>query len=270
MTASTEQRDRYSSLTVAPQSMPSFMRRWAAAPSPQPPLPPLHRPVEEPLVASEALEAHDDPLVDVTTAGRLPTETVLTVGVEQATAAARATSRVIAVHAYAATGWPHTTDAVYVRSSVADRLHRVATSLPEGFGLGVFDGWRSLELQQALFDDAYAVPGLPPGFVAAANADPHAPPPHLTGATVDLTLTFDRRPLALGTHFDDFTDAAHADSLEQSAGIARDLRRLLFHAMRTEDFVVLDCEWWHFEHGTRYWAAVTGGAATMGPAAAPS
>lgn len=255
MTGGAELHDRYTSLTASPFAIDAFMRRWTSAPAPQPSLPALRRPLGQPLVPLDALAAAEhDPLVAVTERD------------DAAASGPRRPSRVMAINAYRATGWPHTTGDVYVRASIASRLHRVASSLPEGFGLAVFDGWRSLDLQQALFDDAYEVPGLPPGFVAAADPDPQAPPPHLTGATVDLTLTFDRQPLALGTGFDDFTDAAHADSLEHSAGIARDLRRLLFHAMRTEDFVVLHCEWWHFEHGTRYWAAVTGGAPTMGPA----
>lgn len=254
---------RYASLTTPPLALAPLVRRWTTAPVPQSPLPPLKRPTELPrLPAGAASGTPSDPLVPVDRPIDEPADLLA----EPSADARRRASRVLAVNAYRATGWPATTDTVYVRSTIAERLHRVAARLPEGFGLGVFDGWRSLELQQALFDDAYATPGLPPGFVAEADPDPGAPPPHLTGATVDLTLTFERRPLALGTDFDDFTSAAHADHLEHSAGIVRDLRRLLYHAMRTEDFVVLDCEWWHFEHGTRYWAAVTGGTPTMGAA----
>jgi D-alanyl-D-alanine dipeptidase len=243
---------RYASLTTSPRGLAPLVRRWTSAPAPQPALPPLLRPTEQPPVPDAVVAAATvDPLV--------PAE-------QRMRSAADGPSRVLSVNAYRSTGWPATTDTVYVRSTIAERLHRVAARLPEGFGLGVFDGWRSLELQQALYDDAYATPGLPPGFVAVADPDPVAPPPHLTGATVDLTLTFERQPLALGTDFDDFTEAAHADHLESRAGIERDLRRMLYHAMRTEGFVVLDCEWWHFEHGTRYWAAVTGGTPTVGAA----
>ncbi len=98
------------------------------------------------------------------------------------------------------------------------------------------------------------------------DPDPRRPPPHLTGATVDLTLSFAGTPLALGTGFDDFTARAHADALEDEPGVERDLRRLLLHAMHAAGFVVLDCEWWHFEHGTRYWAAITGHEPVHGPA----
>ncbi len=111
-----------------------------------------------------------------------------------------------------------------------------------------------------------AVQSLPPGFVSEPTESPLTPPPHLTGGTVDLTLTLDGIPLSLGTSFDDFSLAARADSLEMSPSPARDLRRLLYHAMRAEGFVVLDCEWWHYEYGTRRWAALTGNEPLYGPA----
>lgn len=182
--------------------------------------------------------------------------------------------------AYRTEGWPDTVAGGYLRASVVERLARVAASLPDPFALAVFDAWRPLALQAALFDAAYADHALPPGFVAEPDPDPATPPAHLTGATVDLTLSFDGVPLALGTDFDDFTAAAHADRFETDAGaptaigveaerrlVIRDLRRLLVAAMGAEGFVVLHNEWWHFEHGTRYWAAVTGATPRFGPAA---
>lgn len=177
--------------------------------------------------------------------------------------------RVALLEAYRWARWPATVPGMYLRRSVVARLHRVAAALPEGFGLALFDAWRPLPLQDALHQVAYADPNLPPGFVAPADPDPRRPPPHLTGGTVDLTLTWAGRPLALGTSFDDFTDAAHTASLEDQPGTARDLRRLLYHAMRAQDFVVIECEWWHFELGTRVWAAVTGEPARFGAAGPP-
>ena len=55
-----------------------------------------------------------------------------------------------------------------------------------------------------------------------------APPPHLTGGAVDLTLgDGDGRPLDLGTDFDAFVPEAGARALEGIPGQARDLRRTL-------------------------------------------
>jgi D-alanyl-D-alanine dipeptidase len=133
----------------------------------------------------------------------------------------------------------------------------------------VFDAWRPLALQAELYHAAYDHPGLPEGFVSPPDHDPRTPPPHLTGGTVDLTVTFDGIPLAPGAGFDDFTHRARADALEGEPGIDRAVRRLLFWGMCEQDFVVLDCEWWHFEHGTRRWAAITGRPPRYGPALLP-
>lgn len=155
-------------------------------------------------------------------------------------------------------GWEAARPSAFVRAGVAERLAAVAESLPEGFGLAVLDAWRPLALQAEIYEAAYADSSLPEGFVSQPSADPATPPPHLTGGTVDVTLTWHGHPLALGSAFDDFTDEARAAAFETTPGRVRQLRRLLFWAMREQGFRVIDCEWWHFEIGTRRWAAITG------------
>jgi D-alanyl-D-alanine dipeptidase len=174
--------------------------------------------------------------------------------------------RIRPVPVYAHVGWPHACEQLLVRSSVAERLAVAAEALPNRFGLVVLDAWRPLELQQAIFDAAYSDPALPPGFVSEPSSDPATPPPHLSGGTVDVSLTFDGRSLRLGTDFDAFTDDARADAFEHRPGPVRDLRRLLVQSMRAAGFVVIDCEWWHFEFGTRRWAAIHGVQPWYGPA----
>jgi zinc D-Ala-D-Ala dipeptidase len=166
-------------------------------------------------------------------------------------------------------GWDHAVPGAWLRSGALERLATVADSLPDRFGLAVFDAWRPLALQSVLYNAAYTDPGLPPGFVSYPDTDAATPPPHLTGGTVDLSLTFDGAPLALGTGFDDFTDAARSDSWETIPGVDCELRRMLFWRMRDADFVLLDCEWWHFEFGTRRWAAIRGTRPIYGPATLP-
>ncbi|MEI7992579.1 MAG: M15 family metallopeptidase [Actinomycetota bacterium] len=166
-------------------------------------------------------------------------------------------------------GWDAALPTTWLRAEAFDRLSHAAEQLPDRLGLAIFDAWRPLTLQAELYDAAYHEPGLPDGFVAEPTPDVTAPPPHLTGGTVDLTLTLDGTPLALGTGFDDFTAAAFTESLEQVPGSSRELRRLLYHAMRGAGFVVLHCEWWHFEFGTRRWAAITGNEPLYGPAKLP-
>lgn len=166
-------------------------------------------------------------------------------------------------------GWPSAVPGAWAREGAARRLCQVAERLPEPFGLAVFDAWRPLELQREIYRAAYADESLPPGFVSEPSTDPVFPPPHLTGGTVDVTLTYQGVPLALGTLFDDFTDRARTASLEGVPGPACELRRLLYWRMHDAGFVVIDCEWWHFEFGTRRWAALREEAPLYGPATLP-
>lgn len=156
-----------------------------------------------------------------------------------------------------------TVPSTWLRSGAIERLVGVAAALPENWGLAVWDGWRDPLTQQILYDDAYSEGDLPPGFVSPPSTDPTRPSPHSTGGTVDLTLTYMNQPLRMGTGFDEFSLRAFSPALEgvaddSIAATARDLRRYLFQVMSTAGFVVLAREWWHFEYGTRLWAAVTG------------
>jgi D-alanyl-D-alanine dipeptidase len=180
--------------------------------------------------------------------------------------------RVACLSSYWRKGLPGTVESTYVRSGVADRLGAVADALPHRFGLALFDAWRPLELQTLLYT---SVAGATDGYLSVPSSDPRTPPPHITGGTVDVTVSFDGYPLSLGTAFDDFTTLAHPHSLEDrhhmaSLGsdgpVARDLRRMLHHLMSTAGFVVYPMEWWHFEYGTRRWSFHTGNPPLYGPA----
>ena len=174
--------------------------------------------------------------------------------------------RITCLENYRLAGWQHASQGCLLRARVAERLGRVADGLPDRWGLAVFDGYRPFALQVELYEAAYADPNLPPGFFAEPDNDPTTPSPHLTGGSVDLTLSLDGIPLAPGTGFDDLTAKAHATALETEPGVDRDIRRLLYHAMVAQGFVIFDGEWWHFEYGTRRWAAVTGQSPHYGPA----
>ncbi|MGI5200281.1 M15 family metallopeptidase [Spirillospora sp. CA-108201] len=163
------------------------------------------------------------------------------------------------LHSYAKAGWQHAVDQQWLRTGVISRLQWAVGTLPPGFGLAVFDGWRPLTLQRELFE------AIGPNFdpdvgdpVAPPSSDPAEPPPHLTGGAVDLTLVWQGIPLALGTAFDEFTSPAMTAAFEDVAGPVRTLRRLLYHTLRRQGFVVLAEEWWHFEFGTRLWSVLTG------------
>ena len=141
-------------------------------------------------------------------------------------------------------------------------------SVGAGFSLALYDGWRSPETVRALYEHFYG-PGstLAPGFLADPD-DPAVIPPHTTGAAVDLALALDGDALALGTFFDDFTDAAHLTACERPGAdpLARALRRVLHAAMTDAGFAPNPTEWWHWSYGDQAWAARTGAVtARFGP-----
>ena len=88
---------------------------------------------------------------------------------------------------------------VFVREGVAKRLAAAASLLPSGHMLLVWDAYRPLTVQQALFDYYVGVlekNGTPheqatidaQRFVSIPSNDPTKPPPHNTGGAVDLTI----------------------------------------------------------------------------------
>ena len=178
--------------------------------------------------------------------------------------------RIRVLGAYYHERWPFAVPGAYLRPAALDRLVRAVGSLPDAFGLAVWDAWRDPRLQAALHDRVYRDGDLPPGFVAPPDPDPRRCPPHASGGTVDLTLTWRGHALALGTGFDAFVPGAASAALEPDGPkLDRDLRRLLGSAMSAAGFVSHPQEWWHWEYGTRYWAAVTGGSVQFGHARLP-
>ena len=178
--------------------------------------------------------------------------------------------RIRVLGAYWHEGWPYAVPGAWLRPVAMHHLLGGLQALPAPFGLAVFDAWRDPRLQAVLHDRVYQDSSLAPGFVAYPDPDPRRCPPHASGGTVDLTLTWHGYPLALGTRFDAFVAQAAADALEPDGpALERDLRRLLAAPMAGAGFVQHPQEWWHWEYGTRYWAAVTGQPVLFGHARAP-
>ncbi|MFN8050608.1 MAG: M15 family metallopeptidase [Acidimicrobiales bacterium] len=171
---------------------------------------------------------------------------------------------------YHAADWPGTSATTWLRAGVVRRLADIESRLPSGFGLAIFDGWRSMETVRALYAHYYG-PGstLEPGYLA--DPDAAGVPPHLTGGAVDLTLSWQGVPLSLGTAFDEFTPRAAADALELGEEtVDRDLRRFLRDVMTTAGFAPYAEEWWHFSWGDDDWARWSGADSALYGATAPT
>ena len=95
-------------------------------------------------------------------------------------------------------------------------------------------------------------------FVSYPSEDPDCPFVHSTGGAVDLTIVDpEGRELDMGTGFDDFSDAANTAYFEKNGSQEiRDNRRLLYNVMLAAGFTNYPSEWWHYDFGDRFWAAI--------------
>src|SRR5437016_2871142 len=175
-------------------------------------------------------------------------------------------------------GIPGAVEEVYVREGVAQKLVFAASQLPAGYHLLVWDAWRPLSVQQALFDGQCQVlraqfPTLPEEevrrqaetYVSIPSNHILHPSPHYTAGAVDLTLADAHgRPLPMGAEFDAFSLSSRTRSLEEFIEKGENLneeeqmalynRRVLYHTMTASGFTNYWEEWWHFDYGNQFWA----------------
>ena len=152
----------------------------------------------------------------------------------------------------------------YVRQTVAEMCEKAAGLLPEGYHLGLVEGWRPIERQQRIYDFLWncAVETFPNRDVAAlrrtvcrwvAPTDQKAPPGHCTGAAVDVWLVDDagdaidvnspyERYGSAPTYSLGLTDTAHKN------------RMILLESMLAAGFSNCRDEWWHYSYGDAGWA----------------
>ena len=105
-------------------------------------------------------------------------------------------------------------------------------------------------------------------FWAAPSRDPATPPPHSTGAAVDLTLSsIDGTPLAMGGEIDAIgavSEPQHYAGREDSeARRWHQRRQLLAEVMGAAGFAQHPNEWWHYSFGDQLWAWQKGAAVAV-------
>jgi D-alanyl-D-alanine dipeptidase len=162
----------------------------------------------------------------------------------------------------------------YLRKGAADRLISAANRLPEGYKFVIFDAYRPLAVQQALFDSFKEIvkkemPGASEDeiseatqkYVSLPSSDLTRPSPHATGGAVDLSILGpDGQPLNMGTDFDSFEPQAGTGYFRDRAGdeqIHRN-RQLLYTLLVDEGFTNYPEEWWHFDYGNQFWGHISG------------
>jgi D-alanyl-D-alanine dipeptidase len=126
-----------------------------------------------------------------------------------------------------------------LRPAVVERLARAqAAAAAAGMGLKVFDCYRPLSVQRAMWtlvpDERYV-------------ADPAKGSRHNRGAAVDLTLVDAAgAELPMPTGFDDFSARAHRDYDDLPPAVLANRARLE-RLMSEAGFTGLPTEWWHFD-----------------------
>jgi len=190
-------------------------------------------------------------------------------------------------HPYAVLGAPYGPGAspFRLREGVLARLLQAQEHLQQshpGWRLAIFDAWRPVAVQRFMVAHAIGVECRARGLDAASNGpalqqveeavgrfwappseDPATPPPHSTGAAVDLTLAdASGTLLAMGGAIDAIgavsepehhAAAAQADP-DGDAARWHGRRQLLRRVMAAAGFVQHPDEWWHFSHGDQLWA----------------
>ena len=191
-------------------------------------------------------------------------------------------------HPYACLGAPYEpiNDPFQLRLSVIKRLQKAQQLLQRkepNLRLAIFDAWRPVAVQKFMIEHAIKNECLSRGidrenseltkdiildvnrFWAPPNNDPHKPPPHSTGAAVDLTLAkiSDNQQINMGSKIDAIGDIAEPNHFMSAPKYSKEAlwhwrRQLLLKVMRRSGFTRHPNEWWHFSYGDQLWAWKTG------------
>ena len=137
------------------------------------------------------------------------------------------------------------TSEIYLRYSTAEKLARVQDRLNEqGYSLCVWDGWRPVAAQFALWRAVPDARYVSNPFTGLSG--------HCRGNTVDITLVaLGGEPVDMPTGFDDFSALADRDYSDVSVEAAANAR-LLEDAMTAEGFKPYFAEWWHYTDEDEY------------------
>lgn len=170
----------------------------------------------------------------------------------------------------------------YLRQSVLAALLTAQRELQQYLPAGkikIFDAYRPLEVQQFMVDYTFqqvlqqrnlGINDLSPAqqeaiwqevyqIWAVPSSDPLTPPPHSTGAAIDVTLVDAQgQELDMGCAIDEMSPRAQADyyatSTKSQEQQYQHHREILHQSMLKGGFKRHRGEWWHFSLGDQMWA----------------
>ncbi|AFY42307.1 M15 family metallopeptidase [Nostoc sp. PCC 7107] len=170
----------------------------------------------------------------------------------------------------------------YLRQRVVENLitaQNYLESLHPHWRIQIFDGYRPVTVQQFMVDYSFATAlterrlieaELSPNqrqeiweavyqIWAVPSMDEKTPPPHSTGAAVDVTLVDDAGQVVnMGSPIDELSERSHPDYYANhhhpDAKQYHAHRQLLNDVMLKAGFQRNPREWWHFCFGDQMWA----------------
>lgn len=166
----------------------------------------------------------------------------------------------------------------YLRQGVLDSLIKAQEYLQlkhPSWRIQIFDAYRPIAVQQFMVDYTFhqvvKAQKLNIDSLSAAESEsiwqqvyqiwavpslnPLTPPPHSTGAAVDITLVDDRgKVVDMGSPIDEMSVRSHPDYFANSNLPAHQHRQLLQEVMENAGFARHPGEWWHFCQGDQMWA----------------
>ncbi len=172
---------------------------------------------------------------------------------------------------------PNNTNYTKIRKTVYDKLKQAQAMLPDGLKFRLYEGYRSLELQEKIFQERYEKlkkenPKLShqqlfiesTKFVSPViNLDESKNiPPHATGGAIDVYLIDkEGKVVDMGIHLDDtYEDLKGIYCRTDSQAIsekAKEYRKIMGQVLQAVGFVNYPTEYWHWSYGDRYWAHQT-------------
>lgn len=190
---------------------------------------------------------------------------------------------VVQPHPYQALGAPYGHQSPYsLREGVLAALIEAQRELQQqrpGWRMQIFDAFRPLAVQRFMVEHTFleqvrargwSGDALTPDqrevvmaevvqFWAVPSDDPATPPPHSTGAAVDITLvTASGEVVDMGSPIDEVSPRSHPDHFAPSRSSAEQAfhahRTLLNQMMESAGFRRHPQEWWHFSLGDQLWA----------------
>lgn len=173
---------------------------------------------------------------------------------------------------------PNNQDYTKIRSSVYEKLVKAQKLLPNNLLFCLYEGYRSLNLQQKLFDNRYELlqknnPAWNHEQLFQETIKLISPvmnldgslniPPHSTGAAIDIYLVDSHGFIVdMGIKVEDWMqDIDGSLSQTNSAKIsilAQKNRSIMAYALIRVGFVNYPGEYWHWSYGDRYWAYHSG------------